>query len=99
MTSNLKIRRRLVSSILCGQQWWNHFMRTGLKVALGLPLAFSTTEFDCAADAPAPESRQGFSTFHLAKVPSDAPNGLGSWIWADKTFDRQTCRLWKEFDI
>ncbi len=24
-------------------------------------------------------------------------NGLGSWIWADKTFDRQTCQLWRTF--
>jgi len=74
-------------------------MRTGLKVALGLPLAFVLTDFARAADAPAPESRDGFSAYHLAKVPADATNGLGSWIWADKTFDRQTCRLWKEFDI
>jgi signal transduction histidine kinase len=26
-------------------------------------------------------------------------NGLGSWIWAEKTFDRQTCQLWKSFEI
>lgn len=26
-------------------------------------------------------------------------NGLGSWIWANKTFDRQTCQLWRSFDI
>lgn len=26
-------------------------------------------------------------------------NGLGYWIWADKTFDGQTCQLWKSFEI
>jgi signal transduction histidine kinase len=26
-------------------------------------------------------------------------NGLGSWIWAAKTFDRQTCLLWRSFEI
>ena len=26
-------------------------------------------------------------------------NGLGSWIWADKIFDRQTCLLWRAFEI
>jgi signal transduction histidine kinase len=26
-------------------------------------------------------------------------NGLGSWIWAEKTFDGQKCRLWKTFEI
>jgi signal transduction histidine kinase len=26
-------------------------------------------------------------------------NDLGSWIWTDKTFDQQTCQLWKAFMI
>ena len=26
-------------------------------------------------------------------------NGLGAWIWADKVFDRQTCQLWRAFEI
>ncbi len=26
-------------------------------------------------------------------------NGLGSWIWAAKTFDRQNCQLWRTFEI
>jgi signal transduction histidine kinase len=26
-------------------------------------------------------------------------NALGSWIWADKTFDGQTCQLWRSFEI
>jgi len=26
-------------------------------------------------------------------------NGLGSWIWAAQTFDRQTCQFWREFEI
>jgi signal transduction histidine kinase len=26
-------------------------------------------------------------------------NGLGSWIWTSKTFDRQTCQFWREFEI
>src|SRR5215213_6375484 len=25
--------------------------------------------------------------------------GVGSWIWADKTYDQQTCRLWRAFKI
>jgi signal transduction histidine kinase len=24
---------------------------------------------------------------------------VGSWIWAQKTYDQQTCRLWRAFDI
>ena len=99
MTSNLKISRRLVSSILCGRQRWNHFLQSGLEVALGSSLVFVLMDSVRAADAPAPENRDGFSAYHLSKVPADATNGLGSWIWTNKTFDRQTCRLWKEFDI
>ena len=26
-------------------------------------------------------------------------NGLGSWIWSDKTFDQQYCRLWNSFVV
>lgn len=25
--------------------------------------------------------------------------GVGSWIWAPKTHDKQTCRLWRSFEI
>ena len=25
--------------------------------------------------------------------------GVGSWIWAPSTFDKQTCRLWRSFEI
>ena len=26
-------------------------------------------------------------------------NGLGSWIWTDKTFDDQTCQFWRTFAV
>ncbi|HEX9045688.1 MAG TPA: ATP-binding protein [Verrucomicrobiae bacterium] len=39
------------------------------------------------------------SITHLASVPPDATNGLGVWIWTRNMVDRQTCRLWKDFDI
>jgi signal transduction histidine kinase len=29
----------------------------------------------------------------------EATNNLGQWIWDTNTFDKQTCRLWKPFDI
>lgn len=69
------------------------------KIIFAFSLICVLVESACAADAPTSERRDEFSTYHLAQVPSDATNGLGSWIWTDKTFDRQTCRLWKEFDI
>ncbi len=37
--------------------------------------------------------------YRLATVPADAKEGLGAWIWSDKTFDHQSCRLWKDFEI
>jgi signal transduction histidine kinase len=49
--------------------------------------------------APAVEDKNDSSRYHMAKVPPGATNGLGDWIWASNTFDRQTCRLWREFDI
>lgn len=36
----------------------------------------------------------------IASDPYVSPtNGLGSWIWASNTFDRQICHLWKSFEI
>jgi len=48
---------------------------------------------------PADVASNDFPGYGVSKVPADAKKGLGSWIWTDKTFDRQTCRLWKEFDV
>lgn len=30
---------------------------------------------------------------------AEATNHLGQWIWDTNTFDKQTCRLWKSFEI
>jgi signal transduction histidine kinase len=35
----------------------------------------------------------------VATLLSEATNHLGPWIWDAKTFDKQTCRLWKSFTI
>lgn len=29
----------------------------------------------------------------------DSEYQVGAWIWAEKTFDQQTCRLWKAFEL
>jgi len=99
MNSDLKISRRLVSAVFCGRQWRNHFLRTGLKVAVGLPFAFFLMNSARAAETPASESRDESSTYRLQTIPPDAKKGLGSWIWTDKTFDHQACRLWRSFEI
>lgn len=52
-----------------------------------------------AADGPSTNVHEGVSTYRLANIPPDAKEGLGSWIWTDKTFDHQACRLWKDFEI
>jgi hypothetical protein len=56
-----------------------------------------------AATTPGAEPHREDSRTELAVVPGrnipDAKEGLGSWIWTDKTFDRQSCRLWKQFEI
>ena len=87
------------SQIICGRRWRNHFRLVGLAVTLILSPASDLISLASAADAPATGDKDDLSRYHLAKVPPGATNGLGFWIWTDKTFDRQTCRLWKEFDI
>jgi hypothetical protein len=99
MTVHLKIRYGLALPFCCGPWWRDCFLRTVWQVVLALPLAFSLTDSARAAETPAPESRDVISTYRLSKIPPDARKGLGSWIWTDKTFDHQACRLWKDFDI
>jgi Histidine kinase/Histidine kinase-, DNA gyrase B-, and HSP90-like ATPase len=56
-----------------------------------------------AATTPGAESHKEDSITELPVVRGrnipEAKEGLGSWIWTDKTFDRQSCRLWKQFEI
>jgi signal transduction histidine kinase len=41
---------------------------------------------------------EGF-TVDVLGFCADSTHGLGSWIWDAETFDRQTCLLWREFEI
>jgi signal transduction histidine kinase len=99
MTLHLKIRCGVALPCFCGRWWRDGFLRMVWQVVLALPLAFLLTDSARAAGTPAPESRDEFSTYRLAKIPPDAKKELGFWIWTDKTFDHQACRLWKDFDI
>ncbi|HLP76716.1 MAG TPA: histidine kinase, partial [Candidatus Paceibacterota bacterium] len=51
------------------------------------------------AGQPFDDATVGLSVVRGNNIPADAKQGLGAWIWTDKTFDRQSCRLWKEFEV
>ena len=53
-------------------------------------LALSGANFVQASDPPG---------WRMVEVPRDVTNGLGSWIWAEKTSDKQICQLWRSFEI
>lgn len=62
-----------------------------LRVAVALLLGFWL-----ASIAPVRGAGEG----NAAMEPYVSPtSGLGSWIWASKTFDGQTCRLWRLIEI
>lgn len=69
-------------------------LRCGLAILAAYFLAASSL-----LSAPGLDDGGDFSSWRMMKVPPDATNGLGTWIWAHKTFDRQNCRLWKAFEI
>ncbi len=71
---------------------FNFQIRQGLSWAAVI-LLFSV--FFPAASLAAGET----STNSDATLISEATNHLGLWIWDSKTFDKQTCRLWKAFVI
>lgn len=70
------------------QPWKNAFVFLVLSL---VPVARAAAQ-DNAADHP--------GNVAAASEPYNSPtNGLGSWIWADKTFDAQVCQLWRTFEI
>jgi signal transduction histidine kinase len=68
--------------------------RWGMLFALCLAAGLAS-----AATAPgnSPDPRRPAATTAGPEV--DPATGLGLWIWTTNTYPRQTCRLWKAFDI
>lgn len=52
-----------------------------------------------ALPARAADARDDSSGWRMVEVPRDATDGLGSWIWAEQTSDKQICQLWRAFEI
>lgn len=75
---------------------WPSLCRSG-TVAFLLFVLSLTRSIPVSAANEAGGSKQ---TLPDSRESYDNPtNGLGSWIWANKTFDRQTCQLWRSFEI
>lgn len=60
-----------------------------VSLALGLAEA-------AALDDPLPYSQPAPTSSHPVLNPT---NGLGFWIWTTNIYPRQTCRLWKSFEV
>jgi len=45
------------------------------------------------------QSANQASDIGMTRLGDDRTNGLGDWIWTQKTLDRQTCQFWKSFEI
>ena len=67
------------------------FVLVGLFASLIGPSLFGQQE----TPNPTVESADGKD----APILMDPEWGVGAWIWAPQTFDKQTCRLWRAFDI
>lgn len=65
-----------------------------LAVAFGLCLAWVFTNTAHARQDDVQETSAA-----LEKRAEDLTNGLGSWIWDSRTFDRQWCQLWRGFEV
>jgi len=72
---------------------WTH--RSGSKALL---LSVFLASFS-PVTVPAQNSGPAADTGTILDPDAFQTNGLGSWIWAAKTFDRQTCLLWRSFEI
>jgi signal transduction histidine kinase len=61
-----------------------------LCLAFALPVAAQT-------NGPVESPTNSRSALARPVVPPDF--GVGSWIWADRTFDQQICRFWRAFEV
>lgn len=78
---------------------WTHNPAARWKSVLAIAFLLLLAHSAWAAGPPVTTPRDVLATYRVIRVPAEATNGLGSWIWTDKTLDRQSCRLWREFDI
>jgi signal transduction histidine kinase len=99
MAVPLRIRCGMASPSFRGSWWRNCFPGSIWQIVLALLFVCFLTDSAQAADTATPEGQYGFATYRLEKIPPDAKNGLDFWIWTNKTFDHQACRMWKCFDI
>src|SRR6266481_4761778 len=53
----------------------------------------------CLASCPSTLRGTGAAPTEVANPGLAEEWGVGSWIWTDRTFDKQTCQFWKAFDI
>ena len=70
--------------------------RRGVYGWLLLVLFFAPAMLGRAGDAPTVNPK---TPPEMAVTYVSPTNGLGSWIWEEKTSDNQTCLLWHTFDI
>jgi signal transduction histidine kinase len=86
---NFSIDRRPKRNGLCS------FLSHGAAMLCLLFCLFSMTRMAVAGP-----STDNPDIVNEAQDSFDNPtNGLGSWIWAQFTYDRQTCQFWRSFEI
>jgi len=68
----------------------------GATALLGLIFGLTSFAPPCAADEVKAANRMVSDTLEPYASPTD---GLGSWIWAEKTYDGQICQLWRSLGI
>ena len=61
-------------------------------------LSLGSGSFVFAADEPVGE-HEIIPDADTLEAYNNPTGGLGSWIWAEKMLDRQTCQLWRTFEI
>ncbi len=86
------LRLPVRSQILCDHG--ARIFECGAITLLLLLVAANSIQSARAADA-----RDASAGWRMVEVPPDATNGLGSWIWAEQTSDKQICQLWRSFEI
>jgi signal transduction histidine kinase len=81
---------------------WSLIFRARGAGGLGCKLAGLAALFlfaNLLQAAPVAEDNSDLAQWRMTQVPQDATNGLGGWIWANHTSDKQTCQFWRSLEI
>ncbi|MBC8094787.1 MAG: hypothetical protein H7Y43_03135 [Akkermansiaceae bacterium] len=83
----------------CGQAGRRSLPRIGWRGLVWLGTFTALVSCLLFQSIAAENTGRDFSGWRTMEVPTDATNGLGTWIWSEHTSNKQICQFWRSFKV